>query len=382
VEIILTHENADFDAIAALYAAHKLFPDAAAVMPSRVNQNVTRFMEDHQALFAECVSQDSFKAKQVQHITLVDTQRPQSLRKVKRTTPTRIIDHHPPKRILQSHETFEGEEVGAATTLLVERMQAQGMLQGPGYHALQALSRHAFADASAVVTLAPGMAERMRRYTTSATPVSWVPLWVPEGLEPWSSERPPALRAERGWEPERLVLLYSGNLGLGHRFDELLDVARTLGPSGPRWAFAGAGRARPQVEQFVRAHPELPVELLPNVPDARLREHLCSADVHVVSLAPSWEDTLLPSKLQAALAVHKPVLYLGDPRGDLGRWITDYGIGWVVPPGDTGALLAALARASDRVERADCVAAAGEAARSRFGRAPNIARMIELLTAS
>ena len=44
MQVILTHENADFDAIASLLAAHKLYPNAHPVLPHRVNRNVQAFL--------------------------------------------------------------------------------------------------------------------------------------------------------------------------------------------------------------------------------------------------------------------------------------------------------------------------------------------------
>ena len=42
--VILTHENADFDAIASLLAAWKLYPDATPVLPRRINRNGRSFL--------------------------------------------------------------------------------------------------------------------------------------------------------------------------------------------------------------------------------------------------------------------------------------------------------------------------------------------------
>ena len=42
--VILTHENADFDAIASLLAAWKVYPDATPVLPRRVNRNGNAFL--------------------------------------------------------------------------------------------------------------------------------------------------------------------------------------------------------------------------------------------------------------------------------------------------------------------------------------------------
>ena len=44
MEVILTHENADFDAIASLLGASKLFPAATPVLPRRVNRNGRDFL--------------------------------------------------------------------------------------------------------------------------------------------------------------------------------------------------------------------------------------------------------------------------------------------------------------------------------------------------
>jgi glycosyltransferase involved in cell wall biosynthesis len=261
-------------------------------------------------------------------------------------------------------------------------MQAHGMVDGFAYRALQELARISLRGARLVVTLGPAMAERMRNYTGGDTRVAWVPLWAPTGLSPWQQPARPPLRLERGWEPERLVLLYSGNMGLGHRFDEFLAAAERLGPRGPRWAFAGSGRGRTQIEAFVGAHRHLPVELLSYVPEEKLREHLCSADVHLVSLDARWEGTLLPSKLQASFALGKPVIFVGAASQDMARWVRESGGGWFVAEGDLDGLLTAIEQATDPVERERRGAAALAYRQRELDGRVNIERLVELLTAA
>jgi tRNA nucleotidyltransferase (CCA-adding enzyme) len=127
VEIILTHENADFDAVASLLAAHKLNPASVPVLPTRLNQNVADFMTLYQNGLP-FVRQADFRAKNVQHITLVDTQRLTGIRGLRRKTPLRMIDHHPLSRALQPHESFTGDTLGATTTLLIEDIRAQSLV--------------------------------------------------------------------------------------------------------------------------------------------------------------------------------------------------------------------------------------------------------------
>jgi tRNA nucleotidyltransferase (CCA-adding enzyme) len=122
VEIILTHENADFDAVAALLAAHKLNPAAAPLLPERLNRNVASFLTLYQQGLP-FVRQRDWDG-QPDGITLVDTQRT-SYKNF--NLPVTIIDHHPVSQELPNEWTFKGEVVGAATTLLVEQIRASAI---------------------------------------------------------------------------------------------------------------------------------------------------------------------------------------------------------------------------------------------------------------
>ena len=42
--LILTHENADFDAVASQLAAHKLYPEGVPLLSWRLNRNVNQFL--------------------------------------------------------------------------------------------------------------------------------------------------------------------------------------------------------------------------------------------------------------------------------------------------------------------------------------------------
>jgi tRNA nucleotidyltransferase (CCA-adding enzyme) len=126
MKIILTHDNADFDAAAALLAAHKLNPEATPVLPERLNQNVAGFMTLYEGGLP-FTPQHDFRANTITHITLVDTQRPVKVKGVDLDVPMHIIDHHPLSHDLLPNQTFVYEMVGATTTILVEQIKAQGI---------------------------------------------------------------------------------------------------------------------------------------------------------------------------------------------------------------------------------------------------------------
>lgn len=263
--------------------------------------------------------------------------------------------------------------------LYPDAMQAHGIVKNAiSYKALQALARRAFAGASTVLTLGPVMAERVSQYVAGDTRVDWVPLWTLDGITPASDEAAQALRTSRGWDPERLVLLYSGNMGLGHRFEEFLGAARELGPRGPLWVFTGSGRGRPIVERFVAENQGLPVRLLPHVDNTDLAAHLCSADIHLASVDPAWDGLILPSKVQGSFAVGRPVLFVGSDTHEIARWIRESGGGWNVATHDTAGLAAIL-----RGITADDYRARGAAARrfasEAFALDRNVARVVTSL---
>jgi glycosyltransferase involved in cell wall biosynthesis len=187
-------------------------------------------------------------------------------------------------------------------------------------------------------------------------------------------------RREMGWKDDELVVMYSGNMGLGHRFGEVLEIAREK-PAGIRFAFFGRGKRRGEIEAFMAAHPEAAVELHDYAPSEVLGAHLRSADVHLASLAAEWTGTMVPSKLQGIFAAGRPVIFQGDARSSIGRWVEESGGGWVVPPGDAGALARALDEARDATTRATRGAAALAFARANFEQVANARKVAACLAA-
>jgi glycosyltransferase involved in cell wall biosynthesis len=143
--------------------------------------------------------------------------------------------------------------------------------------------------------------------------------------------------------------MYSGNMGLGHRFGEILNVSTAL-PASVKLVFFGRGKRRPEIEAFQAEHPGV-VELHDYVKSEDLAAHLCSADVHLVSLESSWDGAMVPSKLQGIFAAGRPVIFIGSTSSSSGQWIIESGAGWVVAPDDVGALGVAIKEALDPWER-------------------------------
>ncbi len=126
MHLIITHEQADFDAIAALYAARLLDSEAFAVLPRRINRNVRAFL----TLYADSlnfISQGEIPRGKIQRLTLVDTQTSISLKGLTAKTEIHVIDHHPQASELDPSWTLHLDEIGATTTLLVEALREAGV---------------------------------------------------------------------------------------------------------------------------------------------------------------------------------------------------------------------------------------------------------------
>lgn len=226
---------------------------------------------------------------------------------------------------------------------------------------LKLLTRRELKNARLVLALGPHMARRARAY---APRVEHVPLWAPDGVSP----RP----FRRG---DELVLMYSGNVGVGHLVDEFLQAS--LRAPKTRWIFAGGGKRMADVERFKAKHPEAPLEIRPYAPAGRLAEHLAGADVHLASLHPAWQGVMVPSKIMGIFAAGRAAIFVGGRDNEIAEWIESRGAGWVVAPGDVEGLLRAVeeARSEARVRGAR----AAEAARELFDRARNVGRVADLV---
>jgi len=124
--VILTHEHADFDALAAMLAAWKLNPQALPILPRQLNRNVREFLTLYRSALPFVAASDA-PPRRVTHALVVDTQSYAPVRRMSAQTTGEIIDHHELQTKLQPGWNYTGDKVGATTTLLVERLQNENL---------------------------------------------------------------------------------------------------------------------------------------------------------------------------------------------------------------------------------------------------------------
>jgi tRNA nucleotidyltransferase (CCA-adding enzyme) len=121
MQIVTSHENTDFDGLASMLGAVKLYPGAIPVLPQRLNRNLQDFL----ALYWDelpFVRRDDLPRGRIEVMIVVDTQSMPSLKGLSADTEVRFVDHHRLERELEARMSFHTGEVGSTATLLVEQI--------------------------------------------------------------------------------------------------------------------------------------------------------------------------------------------------------------------------------------------------------------------
>lgn len=119
MHIILTHEQADFDALGASLGAYLLNEKAIPILPRRINRNGRAFVTLYGAELPFVEARD-LPPEPIETVTLVDTQSLNTMKGMSAATRVHVIDHHPLRRDLPENWIVRGERLGACTTHFVE----------------------------------------------------------------------------------------------------------------------------------------------------------------------------------------------------------------------------------------------------------------------
>jgi len=195
--------------------------------------------------------------------------------------------------------------------------------------AVKPIIRFCYRFADLIVDLGPYMSSLFKSYNSKIRRIT---------LTPWALREPnnipqqdPDYRRRLFGDNVKLGLLYSGNLGTAHDFDIFLQLARYLAKLEPGVRFTFAVRGN-RVEEFRKSlrKDDTNIRVEGFVSEDELEKHLAAADIHILSLRDKWDGIVVPSKFFGALAVGRPVLYLGSKHSDIGQWLLEYNCGLIL----------------------------------------------------
>ena len=184
-----------------------------------------------------------------------------------------------------------------------------------------------------VVALGEDMAAKLRRKGCPAEKMTLIRYWADTELVRPRKEHN-EFRRKQNVAPTDFVVMYSGNLGLSQRLQDVLEAAARLTRfNGLRFLIVGDGANKARLQH--RAS-ELgladTVRFLPYQPRGRLSESLSAADLHLVPLAKGAAGSIVPCKVYGIMASGTPYLAVMDETGDAVRLARQYDCGLWCPP--------------------------------------------------
>lgn len=214
----------------------------------------------------------------------------------------------------------------------------------------------AWQNAAANVVIGERMQQMLASRGTEAKKIRIIQNWAGDDeLAPLPVEANP-LRREWGFADATLVVGYSGNLGRAHDAETMLGAAALLArdsASNIRFLFIGGGAKHAHLTT-VMADPRLAgmIERRGYRPRKELSHSLNVPDLHWLSLEPELEGLIVPSKFYGAVAVGKPIIFIGDTDGEIARLIGQADCGASFAKGDTLGVASFISMlASDRALR-------------------------------
>jgi colanic acid biosynthesis glycosyl transferase WcaI len=190
-----------------------------------------------------------------------------------------------------------------------------------------------------VSTISNRMLLRLKEKGVRSERAYLFPNWVDTNLIFPEADSRGSLRKTLGIPDDKIVVLYSGNMGRKQGLECIVDVARQLqANSNILFVLCGDGVAREMLENDAEGLPN--IQFLGLQPLEKLNRLLNIADIHILPQRADAADLVMPSKLLGMMASGKAILATATPGTELGGVVSQIGI--IVPPNDGLALADAI----------------------------------------
>lgn len=207
------------------------------------------------------------------------------------------------------------------------------------------LMRQVYRRSAVVVVIDPYFVPIIEKVEPRARVVS-----VPNGIDTRPFEgarRDPAYLANIGVPEGTPVVMYAGNVGRSQELQLVVDATRGTGAT---LVIHGGGAMWDDLRADVERAGERHVRFSSFRNRDELGSVFASADVHVVPLKSGIASASVPSKLLSIFSAGRPAIVAAEASSPAARVMKESGGGWLVEPGDTAALAAAVTGALGDVE--------------------------------
>lgn len=202
------------------------------------------------------------------------------------------------------------------------------------------LNRYALRRATHVITLGRDMNQRCIEYyhvpperchvIQNWSPVDFKgPPQRPEETYLWN-QLPESARVEGN-----LLIQYSGNMGLWHNIDEIVETAHTVKDLPLHFLMIGEGRRREPAQKRAQDLALTNMTWLPFQPLELLHESLQCTHLSLVSQRPELRSVMVPCKLYGILASGRAVVALAPDHSEIALTLKEHECGILISPEDT-----------------------------------------------
>jgi glycosyltransferase involved in cell wall biosynthesis len=179
--------------------------------------------------------------------------------------------------------------------------------------------------ATHIFTLTTGMSQSLSQYV-DAEKIGIIPLWTSNNfLKPIPKAENPFLHNHN--LQNKFLVLYSGNFGIAHHIDLLIDLASKITDKRVMFVLIGGGPTESKIRQKVINLGLRNCLILSWQEINTLPYSLAAADLSIVTLSENATKLAIPSKVFNYMSVGSPILCITGSGSDLERLILDYNIG-------------------------------------------------------
>jgi glycosyltransferase involved in cell wall biosynthesis len=194
-----------------------------------------------------------------------------------------------------------------------------------------------YTRADHIFTLTDSMKTVLAQYV-DIEKIKTVPLWTCNNfLKPVPKNENPFIYDHnlRG----KFIILYSGNFGLSHNIEQIIDLASKIADTRTMFVLIGGGSTEKSIKQKLASLNLKNCLILPWQDVKTFPYSLASADLAIVTLNDNASKVAIPSKLFDYLSAGAPILCISGPESELEKIVVTYNIGRSFRPGQIDGMI-------------------------------------------
>jgi len=205
---------------------------------------------------------------------------------------------------------------------------------------LEGLSNWALRRHDRVIAIGDDMKQLLLKKHIDPVKIAIIPNWPDVQAALLDKKKPARHDSQNPFILEGVfTVLYSGNFGLVHEFGPIIDAIKIVqqSPHPIRFIFAGDGRKFPAVRDKIESMHLSNVHFMRAQPKEKFIDMLIAGDLHISTMIPEATGLVAPSKINSALGLGRPCIYLGSPKSSQAQMIKDFHAGAVIDTYDSHA---------------------------------------------